>query len=112
MVQEYVGRRWWFELVELAHKILLTAVVALFWSRTAAQISFAMLVALTYLLTALAGSPFPSTYSMVLVVVGECALYFTFFAGLLLRVRQDSPEDRNAINVDSLAAVGEDSHVL
>ena len=78
---------WYWEVVELIRKLLLTSILALIAPGSAGQVVVGILIAFITLLAALIKAPYAMPRLNVVAQVAQLNLFFLLFVGLLLKVR-------------------------
>ena len=78
---------WYWEVVELIRKLLLTSILALIAPGSAGQVVVGILIAFVALIAALIKEPYAMKRLNVVAQVAQLNLFFLLFVGLLLKVR-------------------------
>ena len=90
--QDYAPRYWYFEVLELLRKFLLTGIGIVLAPGTIAQVVFNVLVVLAAAVVYLTARPYAHASDNTVNVVAQWAMFVQLFAGLLLRVRAEVPD--------------------
>ena len=86
MWRRYESDFFWWELVEIVRKLVLTLILVLFMEGSASQIVFTMLVSFVALLLLAAYRPYRADDDDSTAIVAQVGLVLTTFANLLLKV--------------------------
>ena len=78
---------WYWEVVELVRKLMLTSILALIAPGSAGQVVCGLLIAFVALLAALTKAPYAQPRLNVVAQVAQLNLFLLLFVGLLLKVR-------------------------
>ena len=93
LVADYRRETFWWELVSVLHKLLLTGALALFHPGTLSQIVVATSVAACYSMLQAWVAPYRSTSTNLLASIDALALTLTFVTSIVLKASADSSSD-------------------
>ena len=81
----YSPKHWYFEIVETARRLLLTAVLSVVNPSTSQQSVFACFISLAFIKLYSSCKPYSDPYDNYLAEIGQYQIFFTFFFTLILQ---------------------------
>ena len=92
LLQDYEPKFWYFEVLELLRKFLLTGIGIILAPDTIVQVVFNVIIVLAAAVVYLTARPYVNDSDDTVNTVAQWAMFIQLFAGLLLRTRMAVPD--------------------
>jgi hypothetical protein len=96
LFKEYKPRFWWFEIFECVRRFMLTGGTVLFFEGSATQVASGMLISIVTIYVYANTRPYINRRDDFLAIAAQWGIFFTLFAGLLLKTNVPSDDGYDA----------------
>jgi hypothetical protein len=91
--EQYEEQFWYWEVVELVRKLMLTSIIIFFWPDSAMQLGAGLLMSLFFIVLYSSCRPYDSRGDDTLQLTCQIVIFFSYFSGLMLMVEVPQSEE-------------------